>query len=329
MARRMPCYCWVSFLGYIVMITTAFVWYKAMRAFLRIIGPYMIYPGINLKKRAKGEWAVVTGATDGIGKGYAFELARKGFNIILISRSQEKLDNVKNELLGIYSNVKVKTFVFDFAKSKDAKEYQSMIEDVNKLEVGILINNVGTKYTHPELLHGMKDDLSDISNIIAVNTMPVTLLTSALLPQMVQRKGGVVVNISSFSGLYPMSHWSVYSSTKQYVRWLSNILRQEYARKGIIVQTICPGLVVTNMTKKKEPSFFIPDAISYARQAVGTIGISDETTGYMTHQLQVEILKFLPWFIRNWFIDSLSRNIRKAYMNKKKKAKEAKEAKKE
>ena len=145
--------------------------------------------------------------------------------------------------------VKVKTFVFDFAKSKDAKEYQSMIEDVNKLEVGILVNNVGTKYTHPEPLHGMKDDLSDISNIIAVNTMPVTLLTSALLPQMVQRKGGVVVNISSFSGLYPMSHWSVYSSTKQYVRWLSNILRQEYARKGVIVQTICPVFVVTNLTK--------------------------------------------------------------------------------
>lgn len=124
-----------------------------------------------------------------------------------------------------------------------------MIEDLNKFEVGILINNVGIKYTHPEPLHGMKDDLSDISNIIAVNTMPVTLLTSALLPQMVQRKGGVVVNISSLSGLYPMSHWSVYSSTKQYIRWFSNILRQEYASKGIIIQSICPGFVVSNMTK--------------------------------------------------------------------------------
>ena len=145
--------------------------------------------------------------------------------------------------------VKIETFAFDFAKSKDVKEYQPMIEDLDNLEVGILINNVGIKYTHPELLHGMKDDLSDISNIIAVNTMPVTLLTSALLPQMVQRKGGVVVNISSFSGLYPMSHWSVYSSTKQYVRWLSDILRQEYARKGIIVQTICPIFVISNMTR--------------------------------------------------------------------------------
>jgi 17beta-estradiol 17-dehydrogenase / very-long-chain 3-oxoacyl-CoA reductase len=101
----------------------------------------MLRGGKNLKK-CYGEWAVVTGATDGIGKAMAFELARKGQSVLLIGRSAEKLEACKGELSAKFPHVQVKTEVVDFARFSQ-KDVARMTEVFSSLEVGVLVNNVG------------------------------------------------------------------------------------------------------------------------------------------------------------------------------------------
>merc|ERR1712086_95391 len=108
----------------------------------------LLRPGKNLKK-AYGEWAVVTGSTDGIGKAMAFEMARKGLNVVLVGRSVEKLAAVKEECSAKYPKVSVKTEVVDFA-SFSVKDAQRITDMLSGIEVGVLVNNVGISYAFPQ-----------------------------------------------------------------------------------------------------------------------------------------------------------------------------------
>uniref|UniRef100_A0AC34R990 Uncharacterized protein n=1 Tax=Panagrolaimus sp. JU765 TaxID=591449 RepID=A0AC34R990_9BILA len=98
-------------------------------------------------------WAIITGSTDGIGKVYALELAKQGFDIILISRTKSRLEATKNEIIENYPKIKVEMIVFDFCQD-DVKVYNSQLFDkLKKFDIGILVNNVGMAYDYPDILH--------------------------------------------------------------------------------------------------------------------------------------------------------------------------------
>lgn len=157
-----------------------------------------------------GKWAVVTGATDGIGKVYVEELARKGFAVILISRSQDKLDDVARQLEEQYK-VETKTIAVDFGLSDI---YPKIEAGLAGLEIGVLVNNVGISYPYPEYFLHIPDLDNFITNMINVNMTSVCQMTRLVLPRMVERSKGVVLNISSASGMYPVPLLTVYSSSK-------------------------------------------------------------------------------------------------------------------
>ncbi|VDM78793.1 unnamed protein product [Strongylus vulgaris] len=121
---------------------------------------------------------VITGATDGIGKAYAFELAKKGFNIFLVSRTQSKLDEVQKEIREKYSKVDVKTFAFDFCNGS-VEAYKPLREALNGVEVGVLINNVGMSYEYPERLHKVEGGVERLGAIATINTLPPTIVSFA------------------------------------------------------------------------------------------------------------------------------------------------------
>jgi 17beta-estradiol 17-dehydrogenase / very-long-chain 3-oxoacyl-CoA reductase len=259
---------------------------------------------------------VVTGATDGIGKAYAQELARQGLNIVLISRSEEKLQATA-EVIASSSGVQTKIIAVDFSEGSQ-QIYDDISDQLKDLDIGVLINNVGVSYEHPEYFCEVTTE--GLWQLVNVNVAAVTFLSHALLPSMVEKRRGAVINISSFAGFYPLGLLAVYSATKSYVTFLTEALQQEYSGRGITIQSVNPLIVVSKMSKVKQASFFAPSPDEFVHQAIGTIGYQSVTVGCFAHQLQYWFLSFLPSWIRSPFIFSKQKETWKRVKAKKNKS---------
>lgn len=269
-----------------------------------------------------GKWAVVTGGTDGIGKAYARELAKRGLNIIIISRSREKLEKTAQE---IEKDFKVNTFtvVADFS-GHDKGIYDYISKQILDKEIGILINNVGCMYDHPSLFNDVPE--RKLWDLININIASVTMMTHMILPQMVLRKQGIIVNMSSISSFLPLPLMAVYSASKIYVDWFSRALAYEYKDKGIIIQSLVPSYIATNLVRfssfLQRPSFIVPDPERFVKSAVQTLGVSSRTTGFWSHGIQYSMYELTPepmWYRVSWlmqrFIDNHDRNEKKIKEN--------------
>lgn len=309
----MSCDCLLLSAGYCAL---GLLVYKIGLALYNILWPYVIGTPVDLHSKAGAKWAVVTGATDGIGKAYAYKLAQNGFNVYIVSRTQSKLDEVQKDMVEKYNKIEVKTFAFDFSVGS-VEAYTPLLKALNEVEVGILVNNVGMSHKYPETFHITDGGLERIRDITIINTLPVTVLCASLIKQMLPRKKGIIINVSSSAGLHEMSLWAVYSASKKYVMWLSQILRMEYAVEGLTIQTIFPMMVSTNMSKVRKTSFFIPSATQFVASAMKTIGLVGETTGFLPHQIQVEVMNLIPAPLANIILTKYSSTLRDAAVAKK------------
>ncbi|XP_013147079.1 PREDICTED: inactive hydroxysteroid dehydrogenase-like protein 1 isoform X2 [Papilio polytes] len=250
----------------------------------------------SLTKRF-GSWAAVTGSTDGVGREYARELARRGLNIVLISRNLDKLRNVAAEIEK-ESSVKTKIIVADF--SKGAEVYRHIEDELKDIPLGILVNNVGIQYDYPARLCELP--ASKAWELINVNVGAVTLLSRLVLAGMAARGRGALVNVCSGAELQPLPLMAVYAATKVYVRSLTLAIREEYAAHGIHVQHVSPLFIATKMNafspRLERGGLLVPDARTYARHAVATLGRVHDTTGYWLHGLQYFFIKVAPEWLR-------------------------------
>ncbi|XP_032681739.1 inactive hydroxysteroid dehydrogenase-like protein 1 [Odontomachus brunneus] len=268
-----------------------------------------------------GEWAIVTGSTDGIGKAYAIELARRDLNLILISRNMEKLENTKREILEINPQIEVKIIVADFSEGKNI--YNKIKLQLQDIPIGILVNNVGKMYDYPMYLGEVPEQ--DLWDIININVGATTLMTRLVIGQMQQRGRGAIVNISSASCLLPLPLFTVYAATKIYMKNFSEAVRMEYSRFGITVQHLYPLFVTTKMNnyshRFKASSFFVPDATTYARNAVATLGKINNSTGYWAHSIQQFCILVPPEWIRTKASELVPSILRQDYFKLQKKDK--------
>lgn len=184
---------------------------KFSLAFLRWVFVNFLRPAKNLKKY--GSWALVTGPTDGIGKAFAFQLARKGLNLVLVGRSPSKLKDVSDGILAKYGKTQIKTVVVDFSGDLD-DGVKRIRETIEGLDLGLLINNVGMSYPYARFFHEVDEEL--LRNLIKVNVEGTTKVTQAVLPGMLQRKRGAIVNIGSGAAIVIPSDplYAVYAATK-------------------------------------------------------------------------------------------------------------------
>lgn len=261
-----------------------------------------------------GKWAVITGSTDGIGKEYAKELAKRGINVVLISRTEKKLIDVAREIELVYK-VKTKWIVADFAKGREV--YEHIRKELEGIPVGILVNNVGKMYDYPDELAKVPEDI--LWDLININVAACTMMCRMLIDQMKKNGKGAIVNISSGSELQPLPYMTVYSATKKYVKSFTLALQEELAEYGITVQCVTPLFLVTKMNQysKKVMSggLLIPDVESFTRSAVFTLGKTNETTGYWTHGLQYAVSKIVPEWIRMKIGHKITHKLRTEYFS--------------
>lgn len=262
-----------------------------------------------------GEWAVVTGSTDGIGKSYAEQLAKRGMNVVLISRSQDKLNQVSSEIKEKFK-VETRTIAVDFA-SEDI--YDKIETGLAGLEIGVLVNNVGMSYEYPEYFLDIPDLDNTIKKLININVLSVCKMTRLVLPRMVERSKGAILNISSASGTFPVPLLTIYSATKAFVDFFSQCLHEEYRSKGIFVQSVLPYYVATKLAKIRKPTFDKPSSETFVKSAMKTVGLQSRTNGYLVHSLMGTIHSMLPSWVFVKISMDVNKSVRARYLKKYKK----------
>lgn len=171
--------------------------YISSYVYVFLVGIYarLLRPGKNLKK-SYGPWAVVTGATDGIGLAMSTEFARQGLNVLLISRTEKKLETCQKELSEKYPSVEVKILPIDFSSGGFNDDSRERIrESIKTIDVGILVNNVGISYPFTKYFHELKEN--EIKDLITMNVDSTTWMSKIVLEKMLPNKKGAIVNISS------------------------------------------------------------------------------------------------------------------------------------
>lgn len=183
--------------------------------------------------------AVITGASAGIGAVYADRLARRGYDLLLVARNQDRLEQ-QAQAIANNTGRQVETLVADLMNPIDLHKVEQILRDDPR--VTLLANNAGVGATAPLL----NSDIADMSQMITLNVEVLTRLTYAVVPTLVARGSGTIINIASIVAISPETLNGVYGGTKAFVLAFSQSLRHELADKGIRVQVILPGAISTN-----------------------------------------------------------------------------------
>jgi len=255
---------------------------------------YVLYnSGTNLSKfkNKNGDtWAVVTGATDGIGRCFAEQLAEKGFNIVLLSRTKEKLEELAKTL-----KTETKIVPINFSTAGE-KEYDVVRKTLEGIDIGVLVNNVGASHEIPERFHQI--DENKLYDMLNLNVMATTRMTRIVIPIMKKQKRGLILNISSSASQFPCPMYSVYSASKSYMNFLSVALSYEYKKYNIHVECLTPYLIKTKLSKIQYHSKERPLPEVYVKEALRRSGTSILHSGYAPHEKYLYNMSLVPNFFK-------------------------------
>jgi len=251
---------------------------------IKFIYQWSIRPGFDLYQRYGGGYAVITGGTDGIRLAYCYELAKRGFNLLIISRSHKKLENKRNEIRNLFPNIDVQILAIDFSTESPEIISRDVKNSTKNLDVSLLVNNVGTVIFNEFEKHSKKE----ISDLININIISCTIMNWVLIPKMLRRSHkSWIISISSGSRSGRFPYTAIYAATKSYINTLSKVLSIEYENKIDII-SFKTGLVTT----KSEPIHHVLSASpsSLPFHNLKFLGHTNCTTGHWKHEL-TEILQ--------------------------------------
>jgi 17beta-estradiol 17-dehydrogenase / very-long-chain 3-oxoacyl-CoA reductase len=180
----------------------------------------------------------------------------------------------------------------DFCTS-DRGIYDVMRQKTADLDIAVLVNNVGLSYPYPEYYSLIPDGDKYVDNMIEANCTAATLLMRMVLPSMMEKRQGVIINLSSISAMHPVPLLSVYAGTKAYIDFLSQATAVEYSPFGIVVQSVKPAFVSTKLSKIRKSSWQVPTPETYVKSALLTVGLEDATYGYLPHKLRGYAMEFV------------------------------------
>jgi short-subunit dehydrogenase len=184
-------------------------------------------------------WAIVTGASSGIGKALAFEFAKGGFHLFLTGRNEKVLAEVAAECSKEF-DVRTEVFSADLSRFDSTDKLIAALASQPR-SYAVLVNNAGFG------IHGdfASSDIDQELQLLNVQLAAAMKLTKAVLPSMIANRSGKILNVSSVYGFAPVPHQSVYSACKSFLLSFSTSLRNELDGTGVTVTVFCPGITQT------------------------------------------------------------------------------------
>ena len=184
--------------------------------------------------------ALITGASAGIGREFARQLAPRARTVVLVARREQRLNELCAELRNRNAELSVHARVVDLCDKSQIDELVRWLEQ-NKIHIDFLINNAGLG----DYGSVATSDIERDNRIIQVNIAAVMFLTRQLLPQMISHRRGAILNVSSSAGFLPIPGMTVYAASKAFANSFTEALRAELQDKGVSVTALCPGPVHT------------------------------------------------------------------------------------
>jgi 17beta-estradiol 17-dehydrogenase / very-long-chain 3-oxoacyl-CoA reductase len=253
--------------------------------------------GKRLAERfGSGSWALITGASDGLGKAFAQDLARYGFNLILVSRTQSKLDRLKDEMQTL--GVQVRTVAADLSNTAP-QTYESLAAVAQDVDLSVLINCVGVT------VHRRYGDVpaKTLRHLLAVNVSTTAIVTHTLLPFLLRHAASTghraaLLNVGSIVGRFYWPGTQLYGACKAFIDHLSIPLDYEY-REHLDVLSFQPTVMATAMAAGTEPAAITISPQQAAHAALSHLGHTLTSHGHWRHGLMAAFLVVLPCRIRN------------------------------
>lgn len=266
----------------------------------------------------------MTGASDGIGEAYSYELAKSGFNILLISRTPEKLDKVAVRLREEYK-VQTRIVQVDFGTFDNAQavnEYYAKLDAATAdIEVVLLANNAGKAHMNPIHLHTVENCFA----LVNVNVNSMLFTAKYFLAKFQQRfeatgKRSAIINVASITCTKVVPSLSVYAATKTFNLILSEGMALEYA-KSVDVLTVLPSSTKSNMNSGRY--LFSVFAEQHAKAVIDQVGWDSKTFGHWEHGLHFNLSQH---WLSHYIIESINNKRRLAFLRERDEAKKAEEA---
>jgi uncharacterized protein len=209
-------------------------------------------------------FALITGASSGIGAAFAHRLAQEGYSLLLVARRREKLDALAHELSQRYGT-RADVLAADLSQAEEVARVEQRIA---RLDLSILVNNAGFGSNKPLA----ESDLTDQVAMLNLHVLATMRLCRAALPGMIARGRGAIINVSSISAFFPLPGDVNYPASKAYINTFSQALQAEVAGQGIRVQALCPGFTHTEFHSTSIMSDFqksrIPGSLWMTAEAV-------------------------------------------------------------
>lgn len=250
-------------------------------------------PSYDWKKRyGEDSWVIVTGATDGIGWQICQDVAKKGLNVVLISRTVKKLEDRCAKLTEMFPNIKNTYISFDFSNQTDAESYRQIGKKLEHLDISVLVNNVGCFST--KIVRATVDELR---NCVVVNTLAQCLLQKVFLDKFLAReKRSGIIMVSSLGGKSTSLVQAPYHATKAIGGNFTCGEADLYPGK-IDCCTLYPGYVVTNMVAARKKDFVTCTVADFSDATLRLLGRKNVTFGFYKHQIFGLVLAITKWFL--------------------------------
>ena len=301
-------------LKYIGAATTIYLTYQATRFISLYLRPSQLTRYHHGKPGTT--WALVTGASDGIGYGFASVLCSQNFNVLLHGRNEKKLINVRSSLATQHPNIQIRYVIADASETSSQGE-ETLLSAAQNLpgKLVILINNVGGSPYEPT--YGALSDLppGNVDKLVNLNARFPTQVTRALLPLLSTNGPSLIMNIGSAAGQLGLPFLTVYSACKSFNKTFTEALKMEVDATGVDVEVlgILVGAVLSGSNKQAVAGFTC-NAREMAVYALDRVGCGRGVVwGWWRHALQGLFLTVAPAWVIEPFMTKLMKEMKEKY----------------